>query len=78
LQALGLTAHQAEVLLWVAQGKSNGEVGVILGMREGTVRKHLEHIYTRLGVEHRHAATYRALEVLGLPREDEVSGDRGP
>ena len=63
------------MLFWVTQGKRNGAVGTMLGMREGTVRTHLEHIYTRLGVEHRHAATYRVLEVLGLP---ETSGVVSP
>jgi DNA-binding CsgD family transcriptional regulator len=67
LQSLGLTARQAEVLFWVAHGKSNAEVGTILGLREGTVRKHLEHVYARLGVENRSTALCRALEVLGLP-----------
>lgn len=64
LQALGLTPREAEVLLWVAQGKTNAEVAIILGMVESTVKKHLEHIFEKLGIESRNAATLRAIEVL--------------
>ena len=67
LQALGLSQRQAEVLFWVAQGKTNAEIGTILHLSNHTVRKHLERIYPKLGVENRIAATHRALEVLGLP-----------
>lgn len=65
LIALGLTPREAEVLLWVAQGKSNGDVAVILNMAEKTVKKHMGNIFEKLGVESRNAATLRALEVLG-------------
>ena len=64
LQKLGLTPREAEVLLWVAQGKSNAEIATILGMSEGTVKKHLEHIFEKLGIESRNAATLCALEAL--------------
>jgi DNA-binding CsgD family transcriptional regulator len=53
LQSFGLTTLQAEVLFWVAHGKTNAEVGAILGMRVGTVRKHLEHVYQKLDVDNR-------------------------
>ena len=62
--ALGITAREAEVLLWVAQGKSNAEVGVILGMAEKTVKQHLGSIFAKLGLENRNAATLQAVEVL--------------
>lgn len=65
LLALGLTMREAEVLLWIAQGKSNGDIGGILGATEGTVKKHAQHIFEKLGVESRNAATIRALEMLG-------------
>jgi DNA-binding CsgD family transcriptional regulator len=52
-----LTGREAEVLLWVAQGKTNAEVGAILDMSSRTVQKHLEHIFKKLGVETRVAAT---------------------
>ena len=64
LQSPGLTPREAEVLLWVAQGKTNGEAGIILAMSEATVRKHLEHIFAKLGVENRTAACLRAIEIL--------------
>jgi DNA-binding CsgD family transcriptional regulator len=66
-QALGLTPREAEVLLWVAQGKTNPEVAGILGIRPYTVRTHLERIFAKLAVETRHAAGLKAIEVLGLP-----------
>ena len=67
LQALGLTPRVAEVLLWVAQGKTNAEIGTILGISESTVKKHLLEIFQHLGVETRSAATLRALEILTSP-----------
>jgi DNA-binding NarL/FixJ family response regulator len=67
LLALGLTEREAEVLLWVAQGKSNPEIGSILGAAENTVKKHLQNIFEKLGIESRNAATVRALEALSRP-----------
>jgi DNA-binding NarL/FixJ family response regulator len=64
LQKLGLTQREAEVLLWVAQGKSNGEIGAILGTTENTVKKHMQHIFEKLGLDSRNAAAVRALETL--------------
>lgn len=55
----GLTRREAEVLLWVAQGNTNIEIGMILGTSPRTVQKHLEHIYRKLGVETRVAAARR-------------------
>jgi DNA-binding CsgD family transcriptional regulator len=51
-----LTSREREVLLWLARGKSNAEIGTILGISSATVGKHLEHIYPKLGVENRTAA----------------------
>ncbi len=68
LIALGLTAREAEVLLWVAQGKTNIEVGTILHLSPGTVRKHLEHIFAKLGVENRTTACLQAVEALSIPK----------
>jgi DNA-binding CsgD family transcriptional regulator len=53
------------VLAWVAQGKTNAEIAVILGMRPRTVHKHLDHIFGKLGVENRTAAAARALASAG-------------
>jgi len=67
VQILGLTDREAEVVLWVAQGKSNLDVATILGMSEKTVKKHLGNVFEKLGVESRTAATLRAIEVLHQP-----------
>ncbi len=64
LLSLGLTPRVAEVLLWVAQGKTNADIATILGISESTVKKHLLDIFVHLGVETRSAATLRALEIL--------------
>ena len=67
LEKLGLTAREAEVLLWVAQGKSNAEIAIITGTSEKTVKNHMTHIFEKLGLEGRNAATVRALEILSAP-----------
>ncbi len=59
-----LTVREAEVLLWIAQGKSNRDIGEILGLSPRTVNKHLEQIYTKLGVENRASAAVAALRAL--------------
>lgn len=64
LLRLGLTAREAEVLYWIAQGKSNPDIATILGASVRTVHKHVEHIFQKLGLETRNAATLAALEVL--------------
>ena len=64
LEALGLTPREAEILLWVSQGKTNSETSLILNVTAATVKKHLENIYQKLEVEGRNAATLQALEVL--------------
>jgi DNA-binding NarL/FixJ family response regulator len=64
LQNLGLTERESEVLLWVAQGKGNADIGILLNMAEKTVKKHMSNIFEKLGVESRNAATICALEVL--------------
>ncbi len=63
-QQLSLTPRVAETLLWMAQGKTNAEIGIILGISEATVKKHVLDIFSVLGVETRTAASLRALEVL--------------
>ena len=67
-RTLHVTAREAEVLLWVAQGKSNGDIAIILEMSEKTVKQHLGAVFQKLGVESRTAATFRALEVLSAPK----------
>jgi len=69
LLTLGLTPRAAETLLWLAQGKTNPDIATILSITESTVKKHVQEIFEKLGVETRGAAAVRALEVLSsLPR----------
>ena len=67
LVKLGLTPRAAEALLWLAQGKTNSDIAVILGITESTVKKHVQEMFEKLGVETRGAAAVRALEVLNAP-----------
>src|SRR5690606_34215113 len=48
--SLGLTFREAEILMWISRGKTNKEVGMILGSSPRTINKHLEHIFEKLGV----------------------------
>lgn len=59
-----LTLREAEVLYWVAKGKTSRDIGEILGSSPRTVNKHLEHIFEKLGVETRTAAAAMAMEKL--------------
>jgi DNA-binding CsgD family transcriptional regulator len=68
LELLGLTKREAEVLFWISRDKSSADIAKVLGCCEGTVRKHLEHIYEKLGVQTRIGAVMAALEKLGLLR----------
>ncbi|MEO7797820.1 MAG: response regulator transcription factor [Opitutaceae bacterium] len=64
LEALGLSPREAEVLLWIAQGKANGDIATIIGCTPATVKKHTIHIFEKLGVEGRPGAMLCALEAL--------------
>jgi len=63
-QHFALTQRESEVLLWLAKGKSNRDIGEILGLSARTVNKHLEQIYVKLGVENRASAAVKAAHVL--------------
>jgi DNA-binding CsgD family transcriptional regulator len=65
LGVLGLSRRECEVLVWVAEGKTNAEIAVILGTSARTIDKHVEHVLRKLGVETRTAAVARALAVGG-------------
>lgn len=60
-QTLKLTMREAEVLYWVVKGKTNRDIGDILGSSPATVKKQLEHVYVKLGVETRTAAAGLAM-----------------
>ncbi|WP_271007370.1 response regulator [Paucibacter sp. B51] len=68
IEAMGLnfrlTAREAEVLYWVVKGKINRDIGDILGASPATVKKHLERIFAKLGVETRTSAAAMALNRL--------------
>lgn len=65
-QAFGLTAREAEVLYWVVKGKINRDIGDILGTSPATVKKHLERIHAKMGVETRTAAAGMAINRVPL------------
>ena len=65
LSAASLTPRETEVLSWIAKGKTNRDVGEILGMSPRTVNKHLEHVFEKLGVETRAAAAALASREMG-------------
>ena len=60
-----LTARELEVVTWVAQGKTNAEIAALLLLAPSTVRKHLENVYAKLGVNTRTAAVARLLGLIG-------------
>ena len=59
-----LTVRESDVLLWIANGKTNREIGQILDMSPRTVNKHLEQVFRKVGVENRTAAAASAIRVL--------------
>src|SRR3984957_13388043 len=62
---LQLTQRESEVLMWIARGKSNRDIAEILSLSPRTVNKHLEQIYSKLGVENRASAAALAVRMLG-------------
>src|SRR5262249_33684283 len=66
LVPFGLSPRETQVLNWVAQGKTNKDIGVILELSPRTVQKHLEHIYRKIYVESRTAAAAKAYEVASM------------
>jgi DNA-binding NarL/FixJ family response regulator len=64
LATASLTPRETEVLSWIAKGKTNRDVGEILGLSPRTVNKHLEHVFEKLGVETRAAAAALASREL--------------
>ena len=64
LSFLALGARATEVLYWLAKGKTNEEIGIILGMATGTVKVHLKNIFSHLQVENRATAASMISELL--------------
>ena len=73
-----LTAREAEVLFWISQGKSNHDIGVILGTKTGTICKHVEHILSKLNVENRTCAAVVALETRRSFAEEPKTKSKRP
>jgi DNA-binding CsgD family transcriptional regulator len=67
LELLGLSQRETEVLFWIMQGKDNKAIAAQLSVSQSTVRKHLESIYRKLGVQSRTEAIAQALTKLGVP-----------
>ena len=70
----GFTQREIDVLYWIARGKSNLEIGEILKISPATVKKHLEHIYKKLGVKNRLTAAISAWQID--PRTSRLHGPR--
>ncbi len=66
LELLGLSQRETEVLHWLIQGKDNKHIAIELRIKVGTVRKHLENIYLKLGVQSRTEAVAYTLDKLGF------------
>ena len=64
IAGFGVTGREGEVLYWVTRGKTNRDIGDILGLSPRTVHKHLEHVFVKLGVETRTAAAAQAMKKL--------------
>jgi DNA-binding CsgD family transcriptional regulator len=63
----GLTPREVEVLRWVARGKTNDEIAAVLYLSTGTVRRHLDNVFAKLGVHTRTAAVARTFPRLAAP-----------
>ena len=63
-KAFGVTVREADVLLWIAHGKTNREIGQILSMSPRTVNKHLEQVFRKLEVDNRTSAAAVAIRCM--------------
>ncbi len=66
LKLLGLSPRETEVLYWVIWGKDNKTIAQHLGIHPSTVRKHLESIFGKLGVQSRTEEIAQSLKQLGI------------
>jgi len=67
VDSLKLTLREAEVLYWVIHGKTNRDIGDILGISHRTINKHMDNLFDKLGVETRTAAAALAMRRLQMP-----------
>jgi DNA-binding CsgD family transcriptional regulator len=61
IASLRVSPREAEILAWVARGKTNREIGTGLFLAPGTVKKHLDNIYRKLSIRTRTEAAVLAL-----------------
>lgn len=66
MTTFSLTKRESEVLYWAIKGKTNRDIGDILGTSPRTINKHLEHVFEKLGVETRTAAASLAATKLRM------------
>jgi DNA-binding NarL/FixJ family response regulator len=66
VERFALTPREAEVLSWLAQGKTNGEIATLLGMTERTAKHHVGRCFEKMHCENRSTATLMAAETLSL------------
>jgi DNA-binding NarL/FixJ family response regulator len=57
-----LTAGEKQVLLHIAEGKTNREIGAVLYLSEGTVRNYVSNVFSKLGVSNRAEAAAYAIQ----------------
>jgi DNA-binding CsgD family transcriptional regulator len=72
-ESLGLTPREAQIIELVAAGSTNGDIAARLGLALGTVKKHLENVYTKLGVHGRAQVVAFAFETLAAAPKGDVS-----
>jgi len=77
-ESLDITYREAEVLLWLAHGKTNREIAEVLEMSPRTVNKHLEQMYPKIGADNRTVAASVAIQIIlggriGRPLNQDVS-----
>ena len=58
----GLTSREREVLALIGRGRSNGEIAAELFVSEGTVKTHVNHLFTKLQLRDRAAAVVFAFD----------------
>ncbi len=68
-RTFNITPREGEVLGWLAQGKSNNDIATILRLSPRTITKHVEQIFTKIGVENRTSAAAMAIRSLEAGRK---------
>lgn len=71
-----LTPREREILHWVARGKSNREIAAVLYLAPGTIRKHLDNVYDKLGVSNRAGAVGHVLSIQREALADQSADSR--